>query len=335
VLQIRNITKSYGQLKVLEKVTLKVKEGQIFSLAGESGCGKSTLLRIIAGLERPDSGSVYLKGNEITNLSPEKRRFGFVFQNLSLFPHLTVKQNIYFGLKSHQRTASKLNDIMAMIGMTGYEDRYPHQLSGGQQQRIALGRALAIDPELLILDEPFSSLDELIKAKLRDEVFGLLRELNITTILVSHQATDSFLIADQLAVMKEGRIIQSGSPESIYQSPVSTYVAHFFGASVVLKGTTENGRATTPFGIMDLPDLPERFKLLIRPENIIIADPDDYMFYGKIRHKAFKGPHDVLTIQSEDGRSTFSFETERTRHAVDDTIYLKVPSEYIRILASP
>ena len=333
MLQVSNITKSYGQLRVLKEVSLTINEGEIFSLAGESGCGKSTLLRIIAGLVRPDSGAVYLRGTEITRDSPEKRRFGFVFQNLSLFPHLNVKQNIFFGLKRNQRTAGKLQDILAMIGMTGYEKRYPHQLSGGQQQRIALGRALAIDPELLILDEPFSSLDDLLKAKLRDEVFGLLRELGITTILVSHQANDSFLIADQLAVMKEGQIVQSGSPSTIYQNPVSTYVAHFFGASVVLEGVKHEGIASTPFGSMNLPDLPDRFRLLIRPENILVSDASDFTFCGLVRHKAFKGPHDVLTVQSEDGNSTFSFETERSSCQVDDMIYLKVPVQYVRVMA--
>ena len=333
MLQVETIQKSYGKLKVLHDVSFSVNQGDIFSLAGESGCGKSTLLRIIAGLEHPDSGSIYLKGKDITNLKPEMRRFGFVFQNLSLFPHLTVGQNIFFGLRRKHQTTNKLNDMLAMTGMTGYQDRYPHQLSGGQQQRVALARALAIDPELLILDEPFSSLDELLKAKLRDEVFGLLRELGITTILVSHQANDSFLIADQLAVMKEGRIVQYGTPSAIYQRPVSTYVAYFFGATVVLDGIKREGKASTKFGSLVLDNLPDNFKLLIRPENIAITNPNDYTLRGQVKHKAFKGPHDVLTIQSEDGKASFSLETERCPNEVGDTVYLKVPPESVRVMA--
>ncbi len=332
MLQVEKIKKSYHKLEVLKEVSFSLKHGEILSLAGESGCGKSTLLRIIAGLEHADQGGVHFNGIDITRVSPEKRRFGFVFQNLSLFPHLTVKENVFFGLKRAQRTTAKLNNILTMTGMTGYQDRYPHQLSGGQQQRIALARTLATDPELLLLDEPFSSLDPILKTKLRDEVFGLLRELRITTVLVSHQADDSFLIADQLAVMKEGQIVQSGSPSTIYQRPHSLYVADLFGASVVLDGVNKEGRASTAFGTLNLVDLPSRFKLLIRPENISVSDADDFTLCGRIRHKAFKGPHDLLTIQSNHGNATFSLETERSQYQVNDVIYLKVPPECVLIM---
>jgi len=208
MLRIRNISKSYNKTTAVDNVSFQINKGEILSLAGESGCGKSTLLRIIGGLEQANYGAIFLEDQNISDWKPEKRKFGFVFQNLSLFPHLTVEKNIFFAISKKNQTSKRLQELLGMTGMQGYEKRYPHELSGGEQQRVALARALAIDPRILILDEPFSSLDELVKAKIRREVFDLLKELNMTTIMVSHQVYDSFLIADQLVVMKEGRVLQ-------------------------------------------------------------------------------------------------------------------------------
>ncbi len=331
MLKVQHIKKSYSTTTAVDDVSLEINEGEMLSLTGESGCGKSTLLRIIGGLEKPDSGSVFWEDQNISNWKPEKRKFGFVFQNLSLFPHLTVEKNVFFAISKENRTNKKLNELLGMTGMQGYEKRYPHELSGGQQQRVALARALAIDPRLLLLDEPFSSLDELVKEKIRKEVFDLLKELNITTIMVSHQAFDSFLMADKLVVMKEGRVLQTGIPIDVYQNPSSQYVSNFFGASVIIKGTNDQQKAHTSFGDIAIPNLPDKFSLCIRPENIVINTKDDYDISGIVKEKLFKGPHDVLTIQSPKMDEEFNLETERCSHEIGDPIFLKVPKDKILV----
>lgn len=331
-LKVEHIHKSFGRNQILNDVSLEVKKGEILSLTGESGCGKSTLLRIISGLETVDSGRVFLNGENITHWKPEKRMFGFVFQNLSLFPHLSVKQNIFFALNKKEQTQKKLEELLNMTGLTGLGNRFPHQLSGGQQQRVALARALAINPELLILDEPFSSLDELLKAKIREEIFDLLRSLNITTILVSHQATDSFLIADQLIIMRNGQIQQKGTPTEIYQNPISPYVSDFFGASVIIDGKGEGSKTSTAFGSLDFAtDLNREVQLFLRPENIIISNKQEWNLSGFLTKKEFKGPHDVLHIKAPDSDEFICVETERCDIKVGETIYLKVPESKIQL----
>lgn len=333
-LRVENIRKSFEDNLVLKDVSLSINKGEILSLTGESGCGKSTLLRVISGLETPDSGHVYLNDQNITDWKPEKRQFGFVFQNLSLFPHLTVKQNIFYAIGKKSQTDKKLNQLLEMTGLEGLSKRYPHELSGGQQQRVALARALAINPQLLILDEPFSSLDELLKTRIREEIFDLLRSLEITTILVSHQASDAFLIADKLVVMRKGEIKQMGRPSEVYNHPVSPYVSDFFGASVIINGSkNEKGNLVeTPFGSLNIDSSKMgELQLFIRPENIEVTTPTDFNLTGIILKKEFKGPHDVLRIGHETSDEFISLETERCQVEVGETIYLKVPEDQIQV----
>ncbi|MEQ8906299.1 ABC transporter ATP-binding protein [Ekhidna sp.] len=332
-LSVEHIDKTFGQSKVLKDVSLEVKKGEILSLTGESGCGKSTLLRIISGLEEPDSGSIILNNKDITNWKPEKRQFGFVFQNLSLFPHLRVKDNIFYAIKRKDQTNTRLTELLQMTGLKGLEQRYPHELSGGQQQRVALARALAINPKLLILDEPFSSLDELLKAKIREEIFDLLRSLQITTILVSHQASDAFLIADKLVVMRHGEIQQVGTPSEVYKQPISPYVSDFFGASVIInaKNISDNLVKTSFGSLKVINDRTGDFQIFMRPENILISTANDYNLSGRVIKKEFKGPHDVLKIGNESTHEFISLETERCPVEIGETIFLKVPEDQIQI----
>ncbi len=332
-LKAEHISKEFDGHPVLKDVSLEVHKGEILSLTGESGCGKSTLLRIIAGLERADAGTVYFDEHNITNWKPEKRKFGFVFQNLSLFPHLSVKDNIFYAIGNKDRTPKRLDELLEMTGLGGLDKRYPHELSGGQQQRVALARALAINPKLLILDEPFSSLDELLKAKIREEIFDLLRSLEITTILVSHQAADAFLIADKLVVMRNGTIQQTGTPSEVYQHPVSPYISDFFGASVILNAhSTDLNKVQTAFGSLKIAhENQNNLQLFIRPENIEISDSSDFNLTGIVRKKEFKGPHDVLKIGTDSSEDLISLETERVTENVGDTIYLKVPEEKVQV----
>lgn len=331
-LRVEHINKSFGTHQALDDVSLELQKGEILSLTGESGCGKSTLLRVISGLEQPDSGKVYLNDDDITDWEPEKRKFGFVFQNLSLFPHLSVRDNIFFALQKSEQTTKRLEELLEMTGLRGLDKRFPHELSGGQQQRVALARALAINPQLLILDEPFSSLDELLKARIREEIFDLLRSLQITTILVSHQVSDAFLIADRLIVMKDGKIQQVGKPSDVYERPNSPYISDFFGASVIINGKKENDQVVTSFGSLSV-DAPDHsnFKLFVRPEHIVVATQKEYNLEGRVLKKEFKGPHDVLRVGSENTDEYFHLETERCLIAVGDPIYLKVPEELIQI----
>ncbi|MEO9482265.1 MAG: ABC transporter ATP-binding protein [Ekhidna sp.] len=332
-LRLEHISKSFENTRVLDDVSFSIQKGEILSLTGESGCGKSTLLRIISGLEIPDAGKIILNDEEITDWRPEQRNFGFVFQNLALFPHLTVRDNIFYAIKKKRQSFDELQGLLEMTGLKGLDKRYPHELSGGQQQRVALARALAIKPQLLILDEPFSSLDELLKAKIREEIFELLRSLQITTILVSHQASDAFLIADKLVVMRHGQIQQIGSPTEVYQKPVSPYVSDFFGASVILKGKSENGSdIQTSFGTLQITNpRTEDLQLFVRPENISISTSHDYNLAGFIVKKEFKGPHDVLKIGNENSEELISLETERCSLDVGEAIYLKVPESHVLI----
>jgi len=331
-LEVSHIIKHFGEVTALSDISFQVEQGEILSLTGESGCGKSTLLRIIAGLEVPNSGRVLLDGTDITHWKPEHRKFGFVFQNLALFPHLSVKQNIFFALKRKESSNEKLEELLSKTGLEGLASRYPHELSGGQQQRVAIARALAINPSVLILDEPFSSLDELLKAKIREEIFELLKSLKITTILVSHQASDAFLIADKLIILKNGIIQQQGSPTEVYQHPVSRYVSEFLGASVVLSGRSDQSKVVTPFGDLNLTTNRQgELRLFIRPENILISDENDYNLAGRVVKKEFKGPHDVLKIGTSNSDEFISVETERCISDVGEEIYLKVPEDQIQI----
>jgi len=331
-LEVKHISKSFNGHQALDDVSLDIKKGEILSLSGESGCGKSTLLRIISGLENPDAGQILLNDEDITSWKPENRKFGFVFQNLSLFPHLRVRENIFYSLKKKNQSQERLEELLSMTGLDGLDSRFPHELSGGQQQRVALARALAIDPKLLILDEPFSSLDELLKAKIREEIFDLLRLLDITTILVSHQASDAFLIADKLVVMKHGKILQQGTPSEVYNHPVSPYVSDFFGASVIFKGHHENSEVKTAFGSLPLNiDQKGDFQLFVRPENIELGNSKDYNLSGKLLKKEFKGPHDVLKIGSTQTEEYISLETERSTLEVGDDVFMKIPTEQVQI----
>ncbi|MCW2953186.1 MAG: sulfate transporter, ATPase subunit [Conexibacter sp.] len=228
-----NITKRFGDYVALDDVSLEVPDGSLTALLGPSGSGKSTLLRIIGGLESPDEGSVQINGEEATTISPQRRGIGFVFQHYAAFKHMTVHDNVAFGLKIRKqpkaRVKERVDELLGIVGLAGYAARYPSQLSGGQRQRMALARALAVEPRVLLLDEPFGALDAKVRAELREWLRRLHEEVHVTTLLVTHDQEEAMSIADHIAVMDHGKIEQVGAPRDLYDQPANSFVMSFLG----------------------------------------------------------------------------------------------------------
>ncbi|GIH92520.1 ABC transporter ATP-binding protein [Planobispora siamensis] len=254
-LTVTDVRKSFGATEVLRGASLTVGEGDLAAVLGPSGCGKTTLLRIVAGFERPDAGSVRIGGREVAGLPPEKRGVGIVPQEGALFPHLSVARNVGFGLpRGSARRAGRIEECLELVGLAGYGDRMPHEISGGQQQRVALARALAPRPGVVLLDEPFNALDRSLRVSVRDEVRAALKRAGATAVLVTHDQEEALSMADAVAVMREGGIVQEGTPVSIYEDPRDLGVATFVGEAVVLSAvlSASRGRDTVSCELGDL-----------------------------------------------------------------------------------
>ncbi len=278
---LEGIGKSFGAAAVLRDVSLGMAEGELVSLLGPSGCGKTTLLRILAGFERPDAGRVVVDGEDLGDLAPNRRAMGMVFQAYSLFPNMTARQNVAFGLRvrgtaraEQTRRAAALLDL---VGLSAHAEKYPRQLSGGQQQRVALARALAIEPRVLLLDEPLSALDAQVRVQLREEIRRVQLRTGVTTVFVTHDQEEALSISDRVAVMHEGRIRQLDTPSRIYREPADGFVAGFVGAASVFAGTAA-GRAVRCDGIA-LPAAAAGAQaegaavaLFVRPEHVRVAE---------------------------------------------------------------
>ncbi|GAA2178629.1 ABC transporter ATP-binding protein [Leucobacter tardus] len=274
---LSDLTKTYGGKTVLHGVDLAVQPGEFVSLLGPSGCGKSTALKIIGGFEPATAGSVRIGGVDLTRVPAKRRGTGIVFQQYSLFPHLTAAQNIEFGLKVRREPKAArrrtVDDLLALIGLEPHAARYPHQLSGGQQQRVALARALAVEPNVLLLDEPLSALDARVRERLRDEITRIHRERGTTTIMVTHDQEEALAMADRVAVMHEGRIAQFATPETIYSSPEAGFVAGFIGVMNRVAPDEVTADTVHVFGSgipRDRVTLDEFGQALFRPENLTV-----------------------------------------------------------------
>ena len=274
------VTKRFGGQIVVERVSLEIADGELFVLLGSSGSGKSTILRIIAGLTMPDAGTVSLHGEDVTRLPPQQRGTGFVFQNYSIFRHMSVAENVEFGLMIRKvpprERAQRRDALLDLVGLVGLGSRRPHQLSGGQQQRVALARALAYEPRVLLLDEPFGALDAKIRKQIRRSFADIQATLGVTTILVTHDQEEAFDLADRIGVIEHGHLLEVGEPETLYARPRTSFVATFVGAGNVLAGRATQGAAH--FGSVKLPippDLPheegQRVQVLFRPEDIVLG----------------------------------------------------------------
>ena len=315
LLGFEHVTKRFGASPAVTDVSLELRPGEIACLLGPSGCGKTTLLRIAAGIERPDSGRLLFDGEEVAGPSrfvpPEKRNIGLMFQDYALFPHLTILENVAFGLKDLPKPDARTIAAHALqrVGLEAYAASYPHHLSGGEQQRVALARAVVPRPQVMLMDEPFSGLDQRLRESVRAETLALLRETRASSLLVTHDPVEAMGLADRIFLMRRGRLVQAGSPDELYRSPADAAAARFFSETNELKGRLARGMADTPLGSFAAPsDLTQRDVLvLVRPQGILVAEPgegvDGYVIDTRFQGDdvrctvLFKGIEDPLTAR--------------------------------------
>src|SRR5271165_6776079 len=310
LLSIRSVAKHFGRNIVLREISLEVAEGEFLTILGESGSGKTTLLRIIAGFESATSGEIWMEGERLDPLPPYHRRVNTVFQNYALFPHLTVEENVGYGLRiakvPKDEIASRVEQTLALMKLTPYAQYKPSKISGGQQQRVALARALVNRPRLLLLDEPLSALDANLRRHMQFELKSLQREVGISFVFVTHDQEEAMVMSDRVALLRMGELEQVASPREIYGRPATAYAAQFIGHTNLLKGEVRGGvvRCNSLTWSAALPEGPVLFSL--RPENIRLAAgstnaPGTVRIRGKVRHQAFQGATELIRVECSDG----------------------------------
>jgi putative spermidine/putrescine transport system ATP-binding protein len=308
-LELQNLQRNFGAVRALDGIEIALGEGEFLSLLGPSGCGKTTALRLVAGFDRPDGGAILVDGKDLTNVPPSKRDMGMVFQAYSLFPNMTARQNVEYGLKIRGKDKTlrrtRVQELLELVGLGHAADRYPHQLSGGMQQRVALARALAIEPRVLLLDEPLSALDAKVRVQLREEIRRIQLELGITTLYVTHDQEEALSVSDHVAVMYGGRIEQMGSPAEMYSAPATPFVAEFIGTMNRLEGTVVDGgvdHGGTTLRIDEARNRAngERVLVLVRPETVEVGPANGNAgvntLVGDVVTQTFLGPVTRLKI---------------------------------------
>ena len=279
-LVLENIEKTYGDQQILKGISLTFNKGEFNTIFGVSGSGKSTLLKIISGIEKPDTGKVYIETVDISNVQAEKRNIGFVFQKPLLFPHMTVRENIAFGLRVKFLKAStidsKVNQLLTLLGIAELKDRYPHEISGGQQQRVAIGRALANEPRLLLMDEPFNGLDQKLRYEMGQLIKSIQKVYNLTIIFVTHDLDECLRLSDRIAILSEGTILQHDFSNVVYYQPNSVQVAELMGPGNWINGNVRNGIFTSRFGYLDTPEYADgKYVLFLRPHQLELTHHAD------------------------------------------------------------
>lgn len=339
-LEFRGLRRSYGPTVALDGLDLTLNPGELLALLGPSGCGKTTALRMVAGFDKPDSGEVLLDGRDIVRTPANQRDVGMVFQSYSLFPHLTAADNVAFGMRmqrvSKPARLARARDLLSLVGLAPQADRYPHQMSGGQQQRVALARALALEPRVLLLDEPLSALDAKVRQSLRGEIRRLQLELGITTLFVTHDQEEALSLADRVAVMNAGRLEQCATPDELYNAPATPFVAGFIGEMNRLEGQLNADstrvavlgaeREVVSLGAAAIGGHGQRVDVLIRPEDLVVtADPSGA---ARVLSASFRGGATRLTVGLGNGQVALADLPSVTAHTLP-------PGTAVRIGAPP
>ena len=337
--ELDNVSKSFGSAKAVSRLTIGIIEGDFFSLLGPSGCGKTTTLRLIAGLERPDEGGIYINGETVSGqdtwVSPEKRGIGIVFQDYALFPHMTVARNVAFGLKgcSKKQASDRIEELLELTGLAGLGGRYPHELSGGQRQRVALARSLAPRPRVILLDEPFSNLDADLREELRSETKRILKEQGATTILVTHDQEEAFSLSDKVGVLNNGALEQAGTPAEIYHQPHSKFVADFVGKADFIEGSLEGRTVHSAFGVFPLDEGQthgvKQVELMVRPDDVDFSlDPAGE---ATITEARFLGASILYRIQFADGKCVHAIRPSAEMAPVGGRVSVKLNARHVVI----
>ncbi len=345
-LTLDGICKSFGAVQALQPLHLSVPSGSLVGLLGPSGCGKTTTLRIIAGFEQADAGRVLVGGTDMSNLAPNRRRLGMVFQNYSLFPHMNVFDNVAFGLRragcNRAEVASRVAQALEMVRLSGFAERWPSQMSGGQQQRVALARSIVTRPAVLLLDEPLGALDKNLRESMQFELRQLQRLLVITTVLVTHDQEEALTMADQVAVMHDGRLLQLGAPDAVYNRPCSRFVAEFLGTSNIFRGaavSASGGRVAVRLQGMDAvvhvagdTAAQSAVEIAVRPERMVMRHPGtisgapgENALSGEVTGLVFRGSYRAFQIRIEStGQIVFAYLAPQAREGFEPEMGQKV-----------
>ncbi len=340
---LRDIEKLYSDTIACTEINLSINEGEFFTFLGPSGCGKTTILRLIAGFVQPGKGTIHLGNRDITNLEAEKRQVGMVFQNYALFPFMTVAENIEYGLKIQKRSkserAERVEKYTEMVGLSGFEHRNISELSGGEQQRVALARSLAIEPKVLLLDEPLSNLDARLRDRMRSEIKSLQKKLGITTIFVTHDQTEALTMSDRMAIFEKGRCIQIGPPKEIYAYPINSFVARFIGDTNLFAADVKNGKAfLSDFVTINLEAQSSGRFVSIRPQDIVFSTAQDNrenVFPARVENIQFDGISVEYSVKVHDmsirlailNTATFCHDI-----TVGADVYIAIPDNSIKVL---
>ncbi len=356
MIELRGLTKRFGSFTAVDDISLNIGSGEFVTLLGPSGCGKTTLLRLIAGFEQPDAGTVWLGGGDVTRQPPYRRNVNQVFQSYALFPHLSVRDNISFGLRMQRlatpEIARRVDEAIALVSLGGLESRRPDQLSGGQRQRVALARALAPRPAVLLLDEPLSALDAKLRRGMQLELKRLQRQLGLTFVFVTHDQEEALTMSDRIAVMRGGRIEQLGTAEDIYNRPATAFVAEFVGETNLIEAVyidrTDSharyrvaGAQPWSFPLGEVPATGGSIRFSIRPENVELATTPpaaDYILPATVREAIFQGAAHAILVECEGGlhlRATLRPGASLGAPRPGDRLYCGLNAENIRVLAAP